>query len=156
MTGLGRSFLQALGIVVIGAGLGLLANSVSPHRIALITPPKKTPVAGELLTLEQAQTLWSSGAAIFLDARAPADYQAGHIAGAFNLPAEAFEAHYPQVAPMLSFETLLVVYCDGVDCELSQRLADQLRQLGHRQVRQLHNGWTVWRTAGQPIETGAP
>src|SRR5262245_46805872 len=149
-----RALRQAFLIVIIGAALGLLANSVSPRRIPLIPPPKAPPTPEGIVTLEQARSLWSTGTAFFLDARAPADYEAGHIAQAFNLPFESFADHFPPLAAMLTPVTPLVVYCDGVECELSQRLADQLRQLGYRDIRLLENGWTVWRKAGLPTEQG--
>ena len=151
-----RAFLQAFLIVVIGAALGLLANSVSPRRIPLITPPKPPPPPEGMLTVEQAHSLWSTGTAFFLDARAAADYEAGHIAQAFNLPLESFAEHFPRLAALLTPHTPLVVYCDGVECELSQRLAEQLRQLGYQNIRLLENGWTLWRKAGLPTEQGRP
>jgi rhodanese-related sulfurtransferase len=145
---------RALLIGVLGAVLGLLANTVSPRRIPYITPPKKLVKAEEFLTLDQAKKLWSSGAGFFLDAREPADYAAGHIANAFNLPAANFEQHFPDIAQMLKFESPIVVYCNGEQCELSHRLADKLHEQGYKNIRLLHNGWTVWRNAGLPSETG--
>jgi len=149
-----KTVARALFIVLIGAGLGLIGNAVSPRGIAWITPPKKQPKPEEFVALEKAQELWNSGSAIFLDAREPADFATGHIAMAHNLPAQAFEKHFAQVAPMLSPESQIVVYCDGTECELSHRLAESLRQLGHTNVHMLFNGWTVWREAGLPTEQG--
>ena len=146
---------RALLIVLAGTVLGLLANTVSPRRIAWITPPKPAPKPQELLSLDQARDLWSAGAALFLDARAAADYAGGHIAHAFNLPAEAFEEHFPKVAPNLVPDAALVIYCDGPECDLSHRLADKLKQLDFQNIRILTNGWTLWTNASLPIEKGA-
>ena len=150
-----RTLTRALVIVGLGLTLGLAANTVSPKRIPFIRPPPKTPQPGEMLTLAEAKAIWESGAAFFLDARAPADFEAGHIASAFNVPAEAFDEHFPQVAPILSPDSALVVYCDGQECELSHHLADKLRTMNFLNVRILRNGWTVWRTAGLPTQTGS-
>jgi rhodanese-related sulfurtransferase len=149
-----RTIQRALLIGVLGAGLGLLVNTVSPWGIPYITPPKKLAKAEELLTLDQAKELWSSGTAVFLDAREPVDYAVGHIATAFNLPAANFEQYFPEVAQMLTFESPIVVYCNGEECELSHRLADKLHEQGYTNIRLLHNGWTVWQNAGLPSETG--
>ena len=149
-----RTIQRALLIVVLGAVLGLLANMVSPRGIPYITPPKKLAKPKELLTLDQAKELWGSGVGFFLDAREPVDYAAGHIANAFNLPAANFEQHFPDIAQMLTFESPIVVYCNGEECELSHRLADKLREQGYKNVRLLHNGWTVWRDAGLPSDAG--
>lgn len=145
---------RALLILVLGAGLGLLNNAISPRGISLITPPKKAPQPEEFISLEKAHSLWITGDAIFLDARAPADFEAGHIANSLNLPADAFDEHFVSLAPMLAPEGQMVVYCDGVDCELSHHLADRLRGNGFLNVHMLFNGWTVWREAGFPVAEG--
>src|SRR6187200_1669774 len=108
---------RALAIVLLGVGLGLVGNQVSPRGIPLIAPPKQAPKADEFIPLEKAKELWGNGAAMFLDAREEADYAAGHIGNALNLPALSFERHLGEVAPMLTPESQLVVYCDGKECE---------------------------------------
>src|SRR5436309_1125022 len=145
---MGRTIQRSLVIVVVSAALGLAVNAVSPRHIPYITPPKKAADASEFVPLPEAYRLWSSGTAFFLDARAPADYAAGHIANAFSLPAEAFNEHFPEVAPVLTPDSSIIVYCDGIECELSHRCADLLRERGYMNVRVLVNGWTLWHTAG--------
>lgn len=149
-----RSIQRALVIVFAGAGLGLAANAVSPRRIPYITPPKAAPQAQDTVTLPEAQELWSSGSAFFLDAREPADYAAGHIAGALSLPIEEFNDRFSPVASILTPDATIITYCDGMDCELSNRLMVRLRELGYHNVRHLVNGWTAWRTAGLLTHTG--
>ena len=143
---------RALLIVVASAGLGLAFNAISPKRIPYITPPKPVIAASEFIPLAEAFELWGSGAAFFLDARAPADYEAGHIAGAFNLPAESFHEHFMNVAPYLTPSSSIICYCDGVECDLSHHLAGMLRQQGYTNIHLLQNGWTVWRAAGYPSQ----
>lgn len=149
-----RTIQRAALIVALGAALGLVANAVSPRRIPYITPPKAKLDTREIILLDEAKAIWATGLVFFLDARLPADYKAGHIAGALNLPAEHFADRFPSVAPMLSPDTPIIAYCDGVDCELSHQIAVYLRQLGFKNVRVLVNGWTVWRTAGLATQQG--
>ncbi len=149
-----RSIQRALLIVLGGGALGLVANAISPRGIPYITPPQPRLQAQDTVPLPEAQELWSSGATFFLDARAAADYAAGHIANAFSLPAEEFDQHYPRVAGMLTPDSSIVVYCDGEQCDLSHGLMMKLRELGYRHVRVLVNGWTVWQTAGLPAHKG--
>ena len=149
-----RTFLLALLIAGAGAALGLAVNTVSPRRLPVIAPPKTAPQSTDFISLTDARQLWQAGAAFFLDARTPADYKDGHIAGAFNLPAEDFNAHYPEIATMLAPATVIVTYCDGLECDLSHQLTDRLRELGYRNVRILQNGWTAWRQAGLTTVTG--
>jgi rhodanese-related sulfurtransferase len=149
-----RTFERALLIVVAGALLGLTANGISPRRIPYITPPLAPPQAQDTVPLKEAQELWTGGSALFLDARSPSDYAAGHIAGALSLPVEEFEDHFAQVSTMFTTDSTIVAYCDGVECDLSHRLMDKLRGLGYHNVRLLVNGWTTWHTAGLPAHTG--
>lgn len=145
---------QAIILVLLGAALGLAANQISPRGIPLRTPPKRAPAQSEFLTLEQAKQLWDGGSAMFLDAREPDDYAAGHIGNAFNLPAQSFAQHFGAVAPMLAPGSELVLYCDGKECDLSHRLAESLRQQGFTNLHLLFNGWTTWRQAGLPTTQG--
>ena len=146
---------QALIVVLVGAAVGLAANGLSPRRIPVLTPPKAPPHAADVVTLQDAQALWNSGTALFLDARAPADYQAGHIAGALSLPIDDFDDYYLKVQPLLTPDAAIVAYCDGMDCDLSHRLMDRLREFGFHNVKLLVNGWTAWHTAGLLTHAGA-
>ena len=140
-------------IVALGVVLGLAGNQLSPRGIPLIAP-QKISKAEEFIALDKAKELWGNGTALFIDARESADYEAGHIGNALNLPALSFERHFGAIAPMLSPESQIVLYCDGKECDLSHRLAESLRQRGFANVRILFNGWTAWRQAGFPTEQG--
>lgn len=149
-----RTLQRALLIVLAGAVLGMAANGVSPRRIPYITPPKVVPRVQDTVTLKEAQELWAGGSAFFLDARATSDYTAGHIAGALSLPIEEFDDHYGQVAAMLTPDSTIIVYCDGLDCDLSHHLMAKLREIGYHNVRLIVNGWSMWRGAGLATHKG--
>jgi len=149
-----RTLLRALLLVVASAALALAVNAFSPGRIPYWRVPQAALDPSEMVGLEEAELLWNTGGALFLDARATADYAAGHIPLAQNLPADDFTAHYPAVAALFAPDRELVVYCDGVDCDLSHRVREELRRLNIPRVRVLVNGWTVWREAGLPVSTG--
>ncbi len=141
-------------LVLIGGVLGLLGNALSPKGVPLVTPPKKEPKKDEFTPLTKAHELWSSGTTFFLDARRSDDYEAGHIPNAVSLPVEEFGEKYPKVAPLLTPEASIVVYCNGTECELSHQLATLLKEQGYTNVHMLFNGWTTWTNAGYPTETG--
>ncbi|MDB6108995.1 MAG: Rhodanese domain protein [Pedosphaera sp.] len=154
---MGRILEQALVIVLLGVALGLAGNRASSRSLPLIGSPRPASPADAFLALDQARELWQGGVALFLDAREPADYAAGHIGNALNLPAQSFEQHFGGIAPLLTPESPLVLYCDGKECELSQRLQASLRQLGYTNTHLLFNGWTAWRQAGLPTaQSGQP
>ncbi len=149
-----RTALRIAVILAASLGLGAVCNVVSPRRIAWITPPREVVQEDEYLPLEQAHAWWSTGEGVFLDARSPEDYQAGHIASALNLPVMTFNEHFGRVAPLLHPSSKIVVYCDGTECELSHRLQQQLAQMSFTNTHILFNGWTVWKDAGHPVEQG--
>ena len=149
-----RTIQRALLIVLVGGALGLVANAISPRGIPYVAPPQPKLQEQDVVPLPEARELWKSGAVFFLDARASADYTAGHIANAFGLPIEEFDQRYPAVAAMLTPDSIIIVYCDGQQCDLSHRLMVKLRELGYRHVRVLVNGWTAWQTAGLATHKG--
>ena len=150
------TLMQMLCIVLFGIGAGLAGNRLSPRGLPVIPPPKVVPQADGYLALDQAKALWHSGTALFLDARQPADYAAGHIGNALNLPAQSFAQYFVEVAPLLSPDSKFVLYCDGPECELSHRLREHLRQHGFTNTHLLFNGWSAWRQAGLPTGKGGP
>ena len=145
------SLSRALVLVLLGAGLGLAANQISPRGLPLITPPRAVAATGDFITLDRARQLWYLGTAFFLDARDPADFAAGHVGNALNLPAQSFALYFGKVGPMLTPNSELVLYCDGQECELSRRLRENLRQLGYTNTHLLSNGWTAGSQAGLPV-----
>ncbi len=149
-----RTFLRALAIVFAGAALGLGANVVSPRRIPFLTPPPEPPKAEETVALEDAQGLWKNGTGFFLMPVRRPIMPPGTSRARSALPVEDFDDHFPQIAPMLTPNAIIIAYCDGQDCDLSRRLMLRLRELGYHNVRHLVNGWTAWRTAGLLTHTG--
>ena len=143
---------RAVILVLTGVVAGLAFNHWSSRGLPVRTPPRIVLADQEVISLADAEQLLGGG--FFLDARPAADYVRGHIAGAFNLPQDDFEAHFAQVAGLLASDAPIVVYCDGADCELSHQVHARLKELGFTNARVLINGWTVWRNAGLPSHEG--
>ena len=61
------------------------------------------------VSLEQALTAYSAGAAVFVDVRAPQSYQISHIPGALNIPLGAFETDIANVN--LDKDAWIITYC---------------------------------------------
>jgi rhodanese-related sulfurtransferase len=150
---------QSGAIVLVGIAVGLLVNQLRPGRLSLVADwsPKAqltTDVGINLeIPLEDAEALFFARMALFIDARSPEQYTAGHIQRAVNLPWDAFEATFPQVMAGVPHDTTIVTYCDGETCGLSKDLAFALLQEGYFNVRVLVNGWTRWQQNHLPVET---
>jgi rhodanese-related sulfurtransferase/uncharacterized membrane protein YphA (DoxX/SURF4 family) len=151
---------QALALLMSTALLGLAANQIRPDSIPLFgdwSPEARIKMKfGEniLIPFEEAKEKFLTGSAVFLDARPPELYLKGHIQGARSLPLAEFDRMAGEVFMEFSEDTLIVTYCDGDECVLSAELALKLKGIGFKNVRVLHNGWSVWNNHQLPIKIG--
>lgn len=105
------------------------------------------------VTLQQAYEFFKLKKATFIDAREPAEYAAGHIPSAVNIPMDfIYEEQYGSLLKQMRLDEPLVVYCPGVDCDLAKRAAEELRYRGFQRVFVFDGGFNEWRQAGYPIE----
>ncbi len=117
------------------------------------------PTDPPLLSLAEASALYQNPEIIFIDARYPDEYEAGHIKGAyllsFDAEEEVFDSQWAAIKPLVDSSSQIVTYCSGADCESSLFLARYLRDdLGFKNVRIFFGGWRRWSKAGLPIEKG--
>ncbi len=120
------------------AGIDRLAESYLGDRTELRTVDRRE-LAG----------LVAAGAVVVIDVRPPAEYAAGHIAGALSLPLDRIEA----VAPQLPADREIVAYCRGPYCVYADEAVRELSRHGHR-ARRLEDGFPEWRRAGLPVVVG--
>ena len=94
---------------------------------------------------------------VFIDARPKADYSSGHIPGAHQFDHYRPEESLDEVLPVCLAADLIVVYCNGGDCEDSQFAATDLIQMGvePERVRIFPGGMEDWRERGGTVEKGA-
>ena len=103
---------------------------------------KLTPVRrDELLGLVK------SGEAMVIDVRPSTEFDAGHIAGAVNIPLESLT----QRLSKLPKDQEIVAYCRGPYCMMSFDAVEQLRQHGYR-ARRLEDGYPEWKTDQLPVD----
>jgi len=96
------------------------------------------------------------GLIAFLDARHVADYEQGHIPDAYLFDYAHPEDYLPGVFPVCQTALHIIVYCNGGECDDSERAAIFLRDLGIPKERLFvyGGGITEWRTNALPIELG--
>jgi rhodanese-related sulfurtransferase len=97
--------------------------------------------------------------AIFIDSRSRPDFAAGHIPGALNIPvgelgSQGKKSGAAKLSATLPFpeDQVLVVYCEGGDCQTSVALAKLIHERGFTDIRVLSGGWGDWVAAGLPVE----
>jgi rhodanese-related sulfurtransferase len=105
----------------------------------------------QLVPAAEIKAAVDSGADIlFVDARAPLNYEAEHIAGAVNAP--YYDA--AQYVNELPKDRWIVTYCECPTAEATQ-LADELTAAGFSHVRVIEEGLQGWRDQGGALEAGA-
>ncbi|MGF1523631.1 MAG: rhodanese-like domain-containing protein [Leptolyngbyaceae cyanobacterium] len=124
-------------IILLGLGLTLFVSQSVWSSTELIAPQTLVPRLG------------TPQAPLILDVRSEAEYQAGHIPGAINMPYREVPNRLSEIAEFTGRE--LVVYCEaGVRAGIAE-LA--LEQAGFEHVRHLEGDMQRWRQADLPLET---
>ncbi|NMG77361.1 rhodanese-like domain-containing protein [Aromatoleum diolicum] len=81
-------------------------------------------------------------------------YDPGHIPTALNIPDSQFDKHVDKLPPEKG--TLLIFYCDGLECMLSHNSAFKAEKLGYTNVRVYAAGYPDWVKAGRMAAVSIP
>jgi ArsR family transcriptional regulator len=87
------------------------------------------------------------GLVTLVDVRPLAEFAAGHLPGAINLPLGELKRRLRE----LPRQQEVVAYCRGPYCVLSYEAVAELRRRGFKAVR-LEDGYPEWKAAGLPVE----
>jgi rhodanese-related sulfurtransferase len=143
-------------LLLVATALGFIYTAATekgifaPAPAALPTLPAGI-TAPAMITREQAQAYFESGVALFIDARHEFDYKNGHIKGAMNIPLRMYEKK-KDLLESVPRSRLVVVYCDGADCNSSIELSATLAKEGYTDVKIFFGGWRDWTSANLPVE----
>jgi rhodanese-related sulfurtransferase len=155
-----RSLLQAAIIVLLSGTIGLAVNGFRADGIPWVENWQEK-ILNEQLTgglpavsLNEAREAYEGGYALFVDARDPDFFKAGHIPGAVNLPVKDFERVLPKLKERLLAAPQVITYCDGANCEISVELTEKLLFAGLEHVEIFTGGIQQWKAAGQPVVKG--
>ncbi len=159
--------MQVLLLVVIAFGVGLIYNSFHKPHLPLIAHNGEEIRTADSLTingvdeeysepmmiaLEQARQLFSSGEALFIDARTEAEFLHEHIQGAVSVSIDELSDPEPLLLSLSSAN--YITYCDGESCLLSTDLAYLMVELGMKPVYVFHEGLEAWNANGLPLVRG--
>jgi len=106
--------------------------------------PAGSPIGGE----ELAARIAAGDAPLILDVRTPAEFEAGHLPGARNVPHDALADRLPALG--LAPDAEIVVHCHSG--RRASEAEQVLREAGHTNVRDLTGHWQAWRRAELPTE----
>ena len=105
----------------------------------------------EMITLEKAKELYDSQEVIFIDSRHNFDYNRGHIHTAINIGLDSINI-VGTILETVPKEKILVVYCDGVECNSSIELAAKLSELNFKNIKIFFGGWQEWKKYNYPLD----
>lgn len=161
---------QIVIITLVAAVLGFGLNLVSPNRIDFvgkyrslssgdgpIVPPDAGPGDPPFISVQVAEMEYSNYEVTFIDAREPAEFDCGTIAGSINipfdyLPEDNLGAYIDSALGGLPKNHHLIIYCSGEECDLSLHLGRNLQELGYTNVSIFFGGWREWEKYGLEVE----
>ncbi len=103
------------------------------------------------LTLREAETIYKTKKAVFIDARSDREYEYSHIVGAISAPYETVKEN-PQVMA-LDREKIVVAYCNSERCPMAELLATKLKEMGFKHIFVFPGGIREWMGARNPLQT---
>ncbi|MBC7414973.1 MAG: rhodanese-like domain-containing protein [Herminiimonas sp.] len=120
-------------VLVIGSGAALLIPTLMRR--------------GDKVTTLQATQLINQGKTLLLDVRDPAEFAAGHMRDARNIPLKELSK---RIAELDKFKarTVIVVCSSGMQ---SSRATGVLRTAGFSSVVSLSGGLNAWQAQGLPV-----
>jgi rhodanese-related sulfurtransferase len=122
-----------------------------PRRCRAYRKPVDSKANIYRIDIEDAKYLYEHGA-LFADARGPNEYAEAHIKGAINVPVNSTPADIAKLKDKLAGK-LIVTYCHGIGCHLSDKAAYLLYDAGYRKLVIFFGGWPKWNEHKYPIET---
>lgn len=156
MKNLIRIPVRSLVISVFAGTLGLLINVVHPRGIPWFhEPPKEIHLGAVKVSLideKEARRHFDDGATIFVDARKEGDYTRSHVKGAIFLPPTEVEQRFPTIEPLIPLESRLILYCYGPECDMAEKVAQFIAQMGYRNMMIMNTGFSAWGRANYPVE----
>ena len=87
-----------------------------------------------------------------LDVRTPGEFEAEHIAGAYNVPLDTLGEHGPEIRAGVA-EPVVLVCRSG---QRARKAEEALKAVGMVNLHVLDGGMTAWTAAGQQVNRGAP
>ncbi len=117
----------------------------------------------EMITVEQAVVLYNlpyedpnAPLVFFFDAREVDHYLKGHIPAAYNVtPQSFFDNTLPAEIDEWPKDSVIVVYCDGGNCDASHLVETRLKQQKQfTRVCVIEAGYPGWQELGLPTEQG--
>lgn len=141
----GREFLRATIIVAVAGALGLTVNAIKEKPLAVLDAngPGAFPEEPRVLPAQLKEWLNSKKTVLILDVRNDDNYNLGHAPQSIHAPEPQFDESYhaQNLETILRAADEVVVLCDSSECPAADRIAKSLREMGHKNINVLQDGW---------------
>ncbi len=104
------------------------------------------------ISLEEVIEIQRQNSATLIDARTNDEFKAGHIPGSRNLPYYEIDQYKGKALEGLTVESPIIIYCEGIGCELSFFLGRDLQAGGFNNIKIFYGGYPEWSNAGLPLD----
>jgi rhodanese-related sulfurtransferase len=138
-------------LIAVSSLAAVLTNAVRQDCLPWILDPNASLNPGEnpalaqrvSISLEELRDHLDNMTASFVDARTPEEFMAGHLETAINIPSTEKEFYLDRVFEMLPPEGLIIIYCEGGECESSNEVFEFLLGNGFQieHLRIFQPGW---------------
>ena len=132
----------------------------TPYSVRMVTPeagyrPDPQYTAWPHISLYEAERLHTMGKkkhVLFVDARAEVEWQGGRVPRSINIPLGEFDKAFKKHESRIKSAKVIVVYCHGGGCHLSENECKRFFDKGFRNVVNFYGGWPAWQQANLPVE----
>jgi rhodanese-related sulfurtransferase len=103
------------------------------------------------ITLAETQRLLKKKGTLLVDGRSMSEWEQSHLKGAIPLPLGDFDKNFPIYEKKLRKAKILIAYCHGKGCHLSDSVAQDLVNKGFKNVAVFWGGFPEWSAAKLPL-----
>ena len=143
-----QTIYEAITIFLAAAVISLAVNQLRPNGINLkgnVDVQKTDYSLVKEISINDAVEMFMKKNVLFIDSRSKIDFSMGHIQGAVNLPEKKFDNRIDDFLAKTDPDTIIITYCNGIDCPLAKSLAEKLLFVGYYNVFYLTDGWSKWQ-----------
>lgn len=134
----------------------IVINSFHPAKLPIILADDGRPGIHEgswqekirFINVDHIAEEISTGEVVLIDLRESEEFDQLHAAGAINLPYYEFDVVYPDFIDQISTDRSIFIFCEGMLCGLSIRVAKKLLDTGYKNlavVKQGFEGWEIYQ-----------
>lgn len=132
--------------IVMAVMMMLICVAIAPQGF---TADKNSPT---ISTDELKSSMDRNAPLTLIDARTTPEYAESHIVKSVNIPEKKLQDNLTLLPA--DKNSLLIIYCNGVKCGKSKRLALQLEPIGFTNIKIYLEGIPVWEEKNLPLVTG--